>query len=113
VTANPVYAAQLIEREGHRDLDGNWLARYVDVLRGFRGDHPRTAASLNALGRRLTWDNRGRLTLKPAPDTPPQRPEPRYTPPLVPDTPEPADSLTDATTLMRQAIGDTATRITE
>lgn len=107
---NPVYAAQLIENEGRRDLDGNWLARYVDVLRGFRGDQARARASLDALGRRLTCDNRGRLTLRPDPAA--GAPAPRTGPPASPVTPEPSDSLQDAGALMRQAIGDTTERIT-
>lgn len=113
VIANPVYAAQLIEREGHRDLHGNWLARYVDVLRGFHGDQMRAQRSLHALGRRLDWDNRGRLTLKPDPEPGPGSLEPRTPPPAAPDTPEPSESLQDATMLMRQALGDTVARITE
>ena len=38
---NPEYAENLIIKEGRRDRDGNWLAHYTDVLRGFRGDPAR------------------------------------------------------------------------
>jgi hypothetical protein len=109
--ANPVYAAQVIEREGRRDLEGNWLARYVDVLRAFRGDHPRTQRSLHALGSRLQWDNRGRLTLRPERATEP--PAASYDPPAAPEPTEPADSLRGATELMRQALGETTTALTD
>ena len=53
---------------------------YVSVLRGFRGDHKRTQASLKALGRRLVGTTGGRLTLKPPPETPQATQEPTLRP---------------------------------
>lgn len=114
VIANPVYAAQVIMNQDRYDVGRDvWRATYVEVLTAFNGDHPRTVASLHALGRRLVWDNQGKLALKPPPEPREALQEPRTPLPAPPDTPEPADSLQDATSLMHQALGDVATRITD
>jgi hypothetical protein len=72
VVANPQYAIDIIERDGLYDPEnGVWYSTFTQVLDGFRGDYKRTIASLHGVGpRRLAWDNRGRLMLRPAPPAP-------------------------------------------
>ena len=107
---NPEYAENLIVNEGRRDRYGNWVATYVDVLRGFRGDQPRAQASIKAIGRRLTNDN-GKLTLQP-PDERPQPPPPPAPPPDAAPTP-PSERPPDPSGLMAEALGTTQRRMEE
>jgi hypothetical protein len=111
--ADPVFAETLIRNEDHQDRDGNWLAHYKDIVRGFRFDQARCQASLKALGRRLIWANNGRLLLKPPPDLPQTTPEPRLAPQAALPAPTPSDDPVDAGSLMRDALGVTRERITD
>jgi hypothetical protein len=112
VIPNPAFAATLIENQDHRDRDGNALARYTDVLRGFRGDQQTTLASLAAIGPRLIRDNTGRLLLRPPPETP----EPRYAPPAPTPLPEQSQAVSEPTAIgagLSAALADTARRMNE
>ena len=72
VIGNPEFAALVIENYDHYDpVNEVHYATFAIVVDGFSGNYARAIASLNALGKRLTWDSRGKLTLRPAPETPP------------------------------------------
>jgi hypothetical protein len=105
---NPEFAENLIINEGRRDREGNWVARYSDVLRGFRGDQSRAQVSLRAIGRRLAGDNRGNLVLRP-PDEPYQSPAPESAAP----TPPPSERPPEASGLLAEALGTTRRRMEE
>ena len=103
IIPTPEYAETLIINVGRRDRDGNWLATYTDVLRGFRGDQARAQASLKAIGRRLAHDMRGGLALAP-PIEATQPPEP----PPAPDPPPPSERPPDAAGTHVRRVGDNA-----
>ena len=105
---NPEFAENLIINEGRRDREGNWVARYSDILRGFRGDQSRAQVSLKAIGRRLAGDNRGNLVLRP-PDEPYQPPAPESAAP----TPPPSERPPEASGLLAEALGTTRRRMEE
>jgi hypothetical protein len=112
-TATPAVAEALIENGGRQDRYGNWVAHYTDVLRGMRGDQARTQASLHALGRRLLWDGRGNLTLRP-PDIPTTLAGERNPPPAPEDAappPDPSERPPDPSGLLSKAIGITRSRM--
>lgn len=109
VVANPVYAADVIMRDGTFDPNREvWHASYVQVSGAFRGDHARATAALRALGRRLSWDDRGKLTLRPPDEaTPSPAPEGAAPPPPPPERPQ------DASGLLSAALGETRRRMEE
>ena len=106
---NPEFAENLIIKEGRRDREGRWLARYTDVLRGFRGDQARCQASLKAIGsRRLAHDMRGNLALSP--------PDERIAPPAperASEPPPPSERPPEASGLLAEALGTTRRRMEE
>lgn len=106
VVANPVYAADIIMRDGTFDpLREVWRATYSDVANGFNQDHARAIASLHGLGRRLTHDNSGKLTLRP-----PSEPAPAL-PAATDPPPPPSERPPDASGLLAEALGETRRRM--
>lgn len=110
IIPTPEYAENLIVDRGRRDRYGNWVATYGDVVKGFRGDQARTRASLDAIGRRLSSDGRGKLTLRP-----PDEPVAAHTPSPAPDSaappPPPPERPQDASGLLSAALGETRRRM--
>lgn len=110
---DPVVAERAIRSVGVQDRQGRWIATFTDVLEAFRGDQARCRASLNAIGRRLTDTDTGRLVLEPAPEPPEGAAERLGGPSGTPTAPESPEGLVDATAMMVAALGETARRVVE
>jgi len=99
---DPNFAETLIRGDDRYDAKRDaWHSTYSSVVEGFRSDHARAQASLRALGRRLTHDNLGNLTLGPEEELPPH----------LPAVEAPADRPPDPSGLLTEALGITRSRM--